>query len=104
MKVDYLIVGLGLAGLAFVEELIKANKSFTFNFIGDEGQKPKQTIWFHLIINESTFLKNTYFNVNHLNSGGVSVEKSFFMNDNSKPSNKFYGDGVDIIETEFKTG
>ena len=28
MKVDYLIVGLGLAGLAFVEELIKANKSF----------------------------------------------------------------------------
>jgi glycine/D-amino acid oxidase-like deaminating enzyme len=28
VKVDYLIVGLGLAGLAFVEELIKANKSF----------------------------------------------------------------------------
>ena len=28
MKVDYIIVGLGLAGLAFVEELIQANKSF----------------------------------------------------------------------------
>ncbi len=28
MKVEYIIVGLGLAGLAFVEELIKANKSF----------------------------------------------------------------------------
>ena len=28
MKVDYIIVGLGLAGLAFVEELITANKSF----------------------------------------------------------------------------
>ncbi len=28
MKVDYIIVGLGLAGLAFAEELIQANKSF----------------------------------------------------------------------------
>ncbi|WP_439129225.1 NAD(P)/FAD-dependent oxidoreductase [Polaribacter sp.] len=28
MKVDYIIVGLGLAGLAFVEELINANKTF----------------------------------------------------------------------------
>ena len=28
MKLDYIIVGLGLAGLAFVEQLIKANKSF----------------------------------------------------------------------------
>jgi len=28
VKVDYIIVGLGLAGLAFVEELIQANKSF----------------------------------------------------------------------------
>ncbi len=28
MKVDYIVVGLGLAGLAFVEELIAANKSF----------------------------------------------------------------------------
>jgi len=28
MKVDYIIVGLGLAGLAFVEELIAADKSF----------------------------------------------------------------------------
>ena len=28
MKVDYIIVGLGLAGLAFAEELIKANKKF----------------------------------------------------------------------------
>tara|TARA_B100000787_G_scaffold169695_1_gene161786 strand:+ start:27140 stop:28186 length:1047 start_codon:yes stop_codon:yes gene_type:complete len=28
VKVDYIIVGLGLAGLAFVEELIKAKKSF----------------------------------------------------------------------------
>lgn len=28
MKVDYIIVGLGLAGLAFVEELIAANKTF----------------------------------------------------------------------------
>ena len=28
MKVDYIIVGLGLAGLAFVEELIQADKSF----------------------------------------------------------------------------
>ena len=28
MKVDYIIVGLGLAGLAFVEELIEANKTF----------------------------------------------------------------------------
>lgn len=28
MKVDYIIVGLGLAGLAFVEELIQNNKSF----------------------------------------------------------------------------
>jgi len=28
VKVDYIIVGLGLAGLAFVEELITANKSF----------------------------------------------------------------------------
>ena len=28
MKVDYIIVGLGLAGLAFCEELIQANKSF----------------------------------------------------------------------------
>ncbi len=28
MKVDYIIVGLGLAGLAFCEELIAANKSF----------------------------------------------------------------------------
>ena len=28
MKVDYILVGLGLAGLAFVEELIEANKSF----------------------------------------------------------------------------
>jgi glycine oxidase len=28
MKVDYIIVGLGLAGLAFVEELMNANKSF----------------------------------------------------------------------------
>jgi glycine/D-amino acid oxidase-like deaminating enzyme len=28
MKVDYIIVGLGLAGLAFVEELIAVNKSF----------------------------------------------------------------------------
>jgi glycine/D-amino acid oxidase-like deaminating enzyme len=28
MKVDYIIVGLGLAGLAFAEELIRANKSF----------------------------------------------------------------------------
>ena len=28
MKVDYIIVGLGLAGLAFCEELITANKSF----------------------------------------------------------------------------
>lgn len=28
MKVDYIIVGLGLAGLAFAEELIAANKSF----------------------------------------------------------------------------
>lgn len=28
MKVDYIVVGLGLAGLAFVEELIAANKTF----------------------------------------------------------------------------
>jgi len=28
VKVDYIIVGLGLAGLAFAEELIQANKSF----------------------------------------------------------------------------
>ena len=28
MKVDYIIVGLGLAGLAFVEELLKAKKTF----------------------------------------------------------------------------
>ena len=28
MKVDYIVVGLGLAGLAFVEELIENNKSF----------------------------------------------------------------------------
>ena len=28
MKVDYIIVGLGLAGLAFAEELISANKTF----------------------------------------------------------------------------
>ena len=28
MKVDYIIVGLGLAGLAFVEELIAAKKTF----------------------------------------------------------------------------
>ena len=28
MKIDYIVVGLGLAGLAFVEELIAANKSF----------------------------------------------------------------------------
>lgn len=28
MKVDYIIVGLGLAGLAFAEELVSANKSF----------------------------------------------------------------------------
>ena len=28
MKVDYIVVGLGLAGLAFVEKLIKANKTF----------------------------------------------------------------------------
>ncbi|MBU3009782.1 FAD-binding oxidoreductase [Polaribacter vadi] len=28
MKVDYIIVGLGLAGLAFVEELLTANKTF----------------------------------------------------------------------------
>lgn len=28
MKVDYIVVGLGLAGLAFIEELIKADKSF----------------------------------------------------------------------------
>ncbi|SNR17193.1 NAD(P)/FAD-dependent oxidoreductase [Tenacibaculum jejuense] len=28
MKVDYIVVGLGLAGLAFCEELIQANKSF----------------------------------------------------------------------------
>ncbi|MFQ3306050.1 MAG: glycine oxidase [Polaribacter sp.] len=28
MKVDYIIVGLGLAGLAFAEELIQANKTF----------------------------------------------------------------------------
>ena len=28
MKVDYIIVGLGLAGLAFAEELLKANKTF----------------------------------------------------------------------------
>ncbi len=28
MKVDYIIVGLGLAGLAFIEELIEANKTF----------------------------------------------------------------------------
>ena len=28
MKVDYIIVGLGLAGLAFVEELIVAKKTF----------------------------------------------------------------------------
>ncbi len=28
MKVDYIVVGLGLAGLCFIEELITANKSF----------------------------------------------------------------------------
>ena len=28
MKVDYIVVGLGLAGLAFIEELINANKTF----------------------------------------------------------------------------
>jgi glycine oxidase len=28
MEVDYIIVGLGLAGLAFVEELLEAKKSF----------------------------------------------------------------------------
>ncbi|MGB0880587.1 MAG: NAD(P)/FAD-dependent oxidoreductase [Polaribacter sp.] len=28
MKVDYIVVGLGLAGLAFTEELLQANKSF----------------------------------------------------------------------------
>ena len=28
MKVDYIVVGLGLAGLAFVEELISNKKSF----------------------------------------------------------------------------
>ena len=28
MKVDYIIVGLGLAGLAFIEELITAKKTF----------------------------------------------------------------------------
>ncbi|WP_438973749.1 NAD(P)/FAD-dependent oxidoreductase [Polaribacter sp.] len=28
MKLDYIVVGLGLAGLAFAEELVKANKSF----------------------------------------------------------------------------
>lgn len=28
MKLDYIVVGLGLAGLAFAEELLKANKSF----------------------------------------------------------------------------
>ena len=28
MKLDYIIVGLGLAGLSFAEQLIKAKKSF----------------------------------------------------------------------------
>ncbi len=28
MKVDYIIVGLGLAGLAFAEELMNVNKNF----------------------------------------------------------------------------
>lgn len=28
MKIDYIVVGLGLAGLAFIEELLAANKSF----------------------------------------------------------------------------
>ena len=28
MKVDYIVVGLGLAGLAFIEELIEAKKTF----------------------------------------------------------------------------
>ena len=28
MKLDYIVVGLGIAGLAFTEELVKANKSF----------------------------------------------------------------------------
>jgi len=28
VKIDYIIVGLGLAGLAFAEELFNANKSF----------------------------------------------------------------------------
>ncbi|MGY8910456.1 MAG: NAD(P)-binding protein, partial [Flavobacteriales bacterium] len=28
MKIDYIIVGLGLAGLAFAEQLLKAGKTF----------------------------------------------------------------------------
>jgi len=30
VKVDYIIIGLGLAGLAFIEELIAAKKTFGF--------------------------------------------------------------------------
>lgn len=37
MKVEYIVVGLGLAGLAFVEELIEANKSFVV--FEDNSQK-----------------------------------------------------------------
>lgn len=37
MKVDYIIVGLGLAGLAFAEELMHANKSFVV--FEDNSQK-----------------------------------------------------------------
>ena len=37
MKIDYIIVGLGLAGLAFVEKLIQAKKSFIV--FEDDSQK-----------------------------------------------------------------
>lgn len=37
MKVDYIIVGLGLAGIAFVEELLAANK--TFMVFEDDSQQ-----------------------------------------------------------------
>lgn len=42
MKVDYLVVGFGLAGMAFISELEKANK--TFIVIDDNPNRPSRVI------------------------------------------------------------
>ena len=59
MKTDYIIVGLGLAGLAFIEELIKHNKSFiVFNDNSQNSSKVAAGMFNPVILKRFTAVWN----------------------------------------------